>query len=170
MATLAKKQDGAYGPIPNQQLRQGWTMPVGDTVFPESVEALTPFMTPQPGDTPAQVQIKVGLKTAVTFLDQCQGNVSEAMTSFFQDVRAFFRAMMPSENDDLTHNYGIVVGFFAGLFFCTRQGVAWGRSLLEQCLHEALEMTKKVLQWLQNEELQQSQAMSQDRRTRFQGA
>jgi hypothetical protein len=31
-------------------------------------------------------------------------------------------------------------------------------------------MTKKVLQWLQNEELQQSQAMNQDRRTRFQGA
>jgi hypothetical protein len=48
--------------------------------------------------------------------------------------------------------------------------VAWGRSLLEQCLYEALEMTKKVLQWLQNEELQQSQAMNQDRRTRFQGA
>jgi len=77
---------------------------------------------------------------------------------------------MPSDGDDVTHNYGIIVGFFAGLFFCTRQGVAWGRSLLEQCLYEALEMTKKVLQWLQNEELQQSQAMTQGPRTRFQGA
>jgi hypothetical protein len=170
MATLAKKQNVAYGPIPDQQLRQGWPMPVGDAVVSGAVEALGDYMKTQQGDTPPQVQIKVGLKTAVAFLDQCQGNVSDAMTSFFQDVRAFFRAMMPSDGDDVTHNYGIIVGFFAGLFFCTRQGVAWGRSLLEQCLHEALEMTKKVLQWLQNEELQQSQAMNQDRRTRFQGA
>ena len=167
MDTLAQTR---YEPRPDQQLRQGWPMPVGDAVIKGAVKALDDYTSAQQGDTPAQVQIRVGLKTAVAFLDQCQGNVSEAMTSFFQDVRAFFRAMMPSENDDLTHNYGIVVGFFAGLFFCTRQGVAWGRSLLEQCLHEALEITKKVLQWLQNEELQQSQAMNQDRRTRFQGA
>lgn len=170
MATLAKNRNVPYGPVPDQQLRQGWSMPVGDAVVSAAVDALSDYTNTTQGDTPAQVQIKVGLKTAVAFLDQCQGNVSEAMTSFFQDVRAFFRAMMPSDNDDLSHNYGIVVGFFAGLFFCTRQGVAWGRSLLEQCLHEALEMTKKVLQWLQNEELQQSQAMTQGPRTRFQGA
>ncbi|MFM7631725.1 MAG: hypothetical protein ACKO43_08005 [Alphaproteobacteria bacterium] len=150
-------------------MRHGFDMPVGDAVVAGAVKVLVGYTNAQQGDTPAQVQIKVGLKTAVAFLEQCQGNVSEAMTSLFQDVRAFFRAMLPSDNDDLTHNYGIVVGFFAGLFFCTRQGVAWGRSLLEQCLHEALEMTKKVLQWLQNEELQ-SQALTQDGRTRFQGA
>jgi hypothetical protein len=160
----------ACHPTDDQRLRDGWRMPVGGSVVKGAVEALTPHMNIQQGDSPAQLQIKVGLKTAVAFLDQCQGNVSDAMTSFFQDVRAFFRAMMPSDGDDVTHNYGIIVGFFAGLFFCTRQGVAFTRSLLETCLHEALEMTKKVLQWLQNEELQQSQAMNQDRRTRFQGA
>ena len=157
-------------PTGDQRLRHGWRMPVGGSVVKGAVEALTPYMNIQQGDTPPQVQIKVGLQTAVDFLKQCNGNVSDAMTSFFQDVRAFFRAMMPSEAEDITQNYGIIVGFFAGLFFCTRQGVAFARSLLETCLHEALEMTKKVLAWLQNEELQQSQAMNQDRRTRFQGA
>jgi hypothetical protein len=143
---------------------------MGDAVVSGAVDALGDYMKPQQGDTPAQVQIKVGLQTAVAFLKQFNEDVSEAMTSFFQDVRAFFRAMMPSDGEDVTHHYGIIVGFFAGLFFCTRQGVAFGRSLLEQCLLEALEMTKKVLAWLQNEELQQSQALNQERRTRFQGA
>jgi len=158
-----------FSPFVNR-LRHGFDMLVGDAVVAGAVKVLVGYTKAQQGDTPAQVQIKVGLKTAVAFLEQCQGNVSEAMTSFFQDVRAFFRAMLPSDNDDLTHNYGIVVGFFAGLFFCTRQGVVWGRSLLEQCLHEALEMTKKVLQWLQNQELQKSQALTEGPRTRFQGA
>jgi hypothetical protein len=125
MATLAKKRDGAYGPIPDQRLRQGWTMPVGDTVFPESLEALTPFMTPQPDDTPAQVQIKVGLKTAVAFLDQCQGNVSEAMTSFFQDVRAFFRAMMPSEASWWDFSRGC---FFAPVRGWRGGGLCWNNA------------------------------------------
>lgn len=162
-------ETASFSPFGNRLRDDFKKMPVDDAVVAGAVKVLVGYTNAQQGDTPAQVQIKVGLKTAVAFLEQCQGNVSEAMTSFFQDVRAFFRAMLPSDNDDLTHNYGIVVGFFAGLFFCTRQGVAWGRSLLEQCLHEALEMTKKVLQWLQNEELQ-SQALTQDRRTRFQGA
>ena len=170
MSILAKKQDGVYGPISSpRRLPKACPVPVGPEMFPDAVGLLGMFMSPQAGDTPAQVQIKVGLKTAVMFLEQHGGKVAEAMDAFFQDVRGFFRAMMPSEADDFTHNYGIIVGFFAGLFFCTRQGVTWGRSFMEQCLYEALEMTKKILQWLQNEELEHSQAMSQDRRTRTQG-
>jgi hypothetical protein len=158
---------------PGYRLRDGGWLNVEEDLSTDQVkkrlETLDPFMQPHAEDTHEQSQIKVGLRAAATFLKQHKYNVSEAMTSFYQDARAFLRAMAPSDEEG-THHYGIVVGFFAGLFFCTRQGMVMVHSLLEKCLHEALETTKKILQWLQNEELEQTQAFSQKRRGHVQGA
>jgi hypothetical protein len=174
MASTAQNYDICHisGPKPGQQLRTGGWVPVEDASADQvkkRLETLDPFMQPQAEDTPQQKQIKVGLRAAKTFLIQHKYNVSEAMTYFFQDARAFFKAMSPDDDGDSPHQYGIIVGFFAGLFFCTRQGMVMVHSLLEKCLHEALETTKKVLAWLQNEELEQTQALSQKRRGHVQG-
>ena len=174
MVTTSKKYDICHisGPNLGQRLRDGWLEleEASPDQIQKRLETLDPFMQPHPDDTHQQTQVKVGLRAVKTFLREHKYNVSQAMTFFYQDARAFFKAIAASDDDASDHHYGIMVGFFAGLFFCTRQGMVMVHSLLEKCLHEGLEATKKILQWLQNEELEQTHGLNQKRRGHVQGS
>ena len=102
----------------------------------------------------AQTHIKIGLQSAIAFVNDNGCDLKKSVNAFVVDARAFFKMLLGEEHLKNPQSFGIAIGFFAGLLFFSRAVFNSIADLLERCLYDALELTKKILQWLQNEEVQ----------------